>query len=290
MAVRRAVLEALAADKTQCGMAEGDSRSCPDDDRNHNKQTINMTISRDVKRLTAVAARAALAAVLSLTVLLPVRGAGEETRVNAEPIYPVRERMEVTSLDGTWRFKLVEGLEVPAEWLAPGFDDGSWAGIGVPGTWETQGFKTPEYGTRLGEWTGVYRRSFAYRPEWAGRRVVLRLDGVAQGCRIYVNGHEAGEWGSSFTMCQTDITRWLREGENKLCIVVNTRSRAWKFDTFDAWTFCGITRSVELFSVSPRGFLRDVRFVSTVGQDNSADKCFAFRSLPYVKGAYKTLE
>lgn len=290
MAVRMAVLEALAADKTQCWMAEVDSRSCPDDDRNHNKQTINMTISREVKRLTAVAARAALAAVLALTALLPVRGAGEETRVNAEPIYPVRERMEVTSLDGTWRFKLVEGLEVPSEWLAPGFDDGDWAGIGVPGTWETQGFKTPEYGTRLGEWTGVYRRSFAYRPEWAGRRVVLRLDGVAQGCRIYVNGHEAGEWGSSFTMCQTDITRWLREGENKLCIVVNTRSRAWKFDTFDAWTFCGITRSVELFSVSPRGFLRDVRFVSTVGQDNSADKCFAFRSLPYVKGAYKTLE
>jgi|GEM_PF-802503 len=230
-----------------------------------------MTIFNDTKKLINCAVGILLAACAAAMSALPALGAGEEMRFSHEPIYPVRERMEVTSLDGTWRFKLAKGLEVPPEWLAPGFDDSRWAGIAVPGTWETQGFKAPEYGTRLGEWTGVYRRSFAYRPEWRGRRVVLRLDGVAQGCRIYVNGHEAGEWGSSFTMCQTDITRWLSDGENKLCIVVNTRSRAWKFDTFDAWSFCGITRSVELFSVSPRGFLRDVRFVSNVGPDNSAN-------------------
>lgn len=60
--------------------------------------------------------------------------------------YPVRERMITKSLNGTWKFKIVEGLSIPAEysgWENPEFDVNQWDNIIVPGNWETQGFKMP---------------------------------------------------------------------------------------------------------------------------------------------------
>ena len=98
--------------------------------------------------------------------------------VNARQYYPVRDRLEVTSLDGTWQFKLDNTSE--------------WRTIQVPGNWETQGVKRPEYGRRLSAMTGIYQRTFDFREEWRGKDVVLRLDGVQHGFRVFVNGQEAG--------------------------------------------------------------------------------------------------
>ena len=43
----------------------------------------------------------------------------------ARKIYPKRDRLFTTSLDGTWAFKLVKGLDTPDEmkgWNEPGYD------------------------------------------------------------------------------------------------------------------------------------------------------------------------
>ena len=98
--------------------------------------------------------------------------------LNAQTYYPVRDRMEVTSLDGTWQF-LLKG-------------DNQWRTIQVPGNWETQGVKAPEYGRRLSSMTGIYQRTFDYSDDWRGRDVVLRFDGVQHGFTVYVNGQTAG--------------------------------------------------------------------------------------------------
>lgn len=177
--------------------------------------------------------------------------------VRAQQYFPVRDRMDVTSLDGTWQFK---------------FQDASdWRTIQVPGNWETQGIKTPEYGRRLSAMTGIYRRTFHFREEWRNRDVVLRLDGIQHGFTAYVNGQAVGSGHSGHTMHQFCVTPYLKAGENELRIDVSTHSDYWLFDVCDAWSLTGIKRSVELFSVPKEASLSDVVFTSKVNQDNSAD-------------------
>ena len=190
-----------------------------------------------------------------LTALLTILWAA--LGVVAQQYYPVRDRLEVTNLDGTWQFQL-QG-------------DADWRTIQVPGNWETQGVKAPEYGRRLSPMTGTYRRTFNFQDDWRGRDVVLRLDGVQHGFTAYVNGQEVGSGHSGHTMHQFCVTPYLKEGQNEIRIDVTTHSDFWLFDVCDAWSLTGIKRSVELFSVPKEGSLADVIFTSKVNADNSAD-------------------
>ena len=192
-----------------------------------------------------------------MTILLCMIGLLSFLAGYAQQYYPVRDRLEVTSLDGTWQFQL-QG-------------ESNWRTIQVPGNWETQGVKKPEYGRRLSSMTGVYRRTFVFREEWRDKDVVLRLDGVQHGFTAYVNGQDVGSGHSGHTMHQFLITPYLKEGQNEMRIEVTTHSDYWLFDVCDAWSLTGIKRSVELFSVPKDGSLADVIFTSKVNSDNSAD-------------------
>lgn len=176
---------------------------------------------------------------------------------DAQQFYPVRDRMEVTNLDGTWQLRLEDSDE--------------WHTVRVPGNWETQGIKVPEYGRQLSEVKGVYKREFYYQEEWKGREVILRLDGVQHGFTAYVNGHEVGSGHSGHTMHQFCVTPFLQEGSNEIELRVSTHSQYWLFDVCDAWSLTGIKRSVELFSVPRPGNLNDIVFTSKVAADNSAE-------------------
>lgn len=175
----------------------------------------------------------------------------------AQQFYPVRNRLEVTNLDGTWQF-LMNG-------------DNEWRELKVPGNWETQGVKMPEYGRDLSELNGRYRRTFEWQEQWHGREVVLRLDGVLYGFKVFVNGHKVGSGHSGHTMHQFIITSFLNKGRNEISIEASTHSKYWLFDVCDAWSLTGIQRSVEIFSVPKEASLADVIFTSKVLKDNSAD-------------------
>ncbi len=188
-------------------------------------------------------------------------------------IYPKRDRLCTTSLDGTWRFKLVKGLATPEElagWEKPGYDVSGWDPIDVPGNWETQGFKSPQYGNQIDEMAGFYVRDFNWNYRWEGQRVILRFDGVLFGYEVWVNGEYVGRWGSAYNLAQWDITEKLVKGRNTIAVKVMTRSRAWLFDTNDCWCIAGIQRSVELFTV-PNDHFGDIVF-RTTGIENGAAK------------------
>lgn len=195
------------------------------------------------------------------------------TMTHERKFYPVRERLSTMSLNGTWKIQVFEGLEIPTHlktWKESNYNDASWNDIKVPGNWETQGLKVPEYGVEIAEYTGLYRKSFNYQPSWKGKNVILRFDGVHFSYEVFVNGQKAGQWGSAYNLCQFDITRYLySDKKNTLCVKVTSRSMGWKFDTNDCWGLIGITRDVELFTVN-NTYLEDVTFVSDVTTDLDA--------------------
>ena len=174
----------------------------------------------------------------------------------AERVYPVREAGEVMSLDGAWSMTLVRnGVERPDSVLKT---EGE---ISVPGNWETQGWKVPQYGNQIQDLTGVYRRKFAWNERWAGRKVMLRFDGVLFGYDVEINSKSiARNVTSAFNLHQFDITDALKEGENEIVVTVRTRARGWLFDTNDCWCLAGIFRSVEIFSVPKDGWIEDITF------------------------------
>ncbi len=127
---------------------------------------------------------------------------------------------EVVSLDGQWRFALLQAVEdTPASFPQPGFDDSAWSDIAVPGNWTMQGFAQPHYTNVVLPFspavpplvprenpTGLYRTSFPVPPAWAGRRVVLQFGGVENCFSVWVNGAPVGFGKDSRLPSAFDIT------------------------------------------------------------------------------------
>ncbi len=187
-------------------------------------------------------------------------------------IWPVTDRTQAISLNGTWDLKVTEGTSsdsiVPAK-------DSSWKTIPVPGCWEVYGFCKPTY-KKAEPLTGYYRTAFSVPKEWRGRRTVLRFDGVLYGYDLWINGKYAGKWRSGYNTALFDITPYLDKGETQeLAMRVITRFPGSDFDYNDDWAPSGIFRDVTLFSV-PETHLADFRLETKAIQGNTDTMRFDF--------------
>jgi beta-galactosidase len=185
-------------------------------------------------------------------------------------------------LDGVWRFMLLAnpgddcgsgtaalGLD-PPEWAAPVCDAADWAELNVPGTWTRQGFDKPHYTNVQMPFqaepprapqnnpTGLYRRSFTLPQTWKGRRVVFHL-GSAESCAIiYINGLLVGAGKDTRLPSEYDITPFLKEGENILCVKVVRYGDASYIEDQDQWWYGGIHRSVFLYATEAC-YIKDIK-------------------------------
>ena len=127
----------------------------------------------------------------------------------------------VLSLNGEWDF----------EWKArPDTNETKSAKIAVPGCWQLQGEYDPPLYTNYSyphvnnpphimeapptnftqyvyrNPVGTYRRTFEVPKAWAGRRIVLRFNGIASAFFVRMNGTEVGYarravWHRSYLLC-----------------------------------------------------------------------------------------
>jgi len=228
--------------------------------------------------------------------LLPFPSAKDAlTDAIAGPEFRIPERNEYyQSLDGVWRFKLLKnpmddsgaataGFDVP-EWAAPSYDTADWAELKVPGTWTRQGFDKPHYTNVQMPFqaepphapednpTGLYRRSFTLPSSWKNRREALHL-GSAESCAIiYVNGLFAGAGKDTRLPSEYDITPFLEDGENILCIKVIRYSDASYIEDQDQWWYGGIHRSVFLYATEAC-YIKDIKALPGFVEAKDGDAC-----------------
>ncbi len=90
----------------------------------------------------------------------------------------------IVRLDGTWRFAVGDAPER----ARPDFDDGSWAKIDVPATWQDEGYQ---------DYTGFawYRKTFAMPDGYEQQHLVLSLGRIDDTDEVFVNGHRVGGLG-----------------------------------------------------------------------------------------------
>jgi beta-galactosidase len=119
----------------------------------------------------------------------------------------------IVNFNRDWRFRLgdMPGADQPL------FDDSGWENIGLPHSFSTPYFMSPDFYIGYG-W---YRKHFLLDRSFKGKRIFLEFEAVFQEAQVYVNGQSIGEHKGGYTGFSIDITRALKDGDNIVSIKVN---------------------------------------------------------------------
>ncbi len=171
----------------------------------------------------------------------------------------------VISLDGTWKFKLVNNPALrPMDFYRNEFDSRTWDTIRVPSNWQTQGYDSyiftdveypippdPPYVPADFNPVGSYIRNFELPEDWSGEAIYLRFGAVNSFFYCWVNGQYAGFSKDSKTPAEFDISRLLKKGKNSIALQVFRFSDGTYLEGQDMWKLSGIERSVLLIRRPP---------------------------------------
>ena len=148
-------------------------------------------------------------------------------------------RQPVICLNGDWQFKFS--------------DKHPWTSIRVPGEAAMQGFAIEH------DRPFYYRKQFTVPADFAGKRIILRFDGVYSHAVLSVNGQKIREHHGGFTRWETDITPYVKTGKkNNLQLQVTDRLDDISYAAgYAHHPIGGILRDVTLFAL-PSSHLYDV--------------------------------
>ncbi len=210
------------------------------------------------------------------------------------------------SLDGRWKFYYSPSPGArPGNFWQEGYDDSHFGSISVPGHIELQGFGQVQYINTLYPWdghaelrppqidwehtsVGSYVRYFDLSPGLKGKKVRISFQGAEQAIFVFLNGHFVGYAEDSFTPSEFDLSPYIREKGNRLCVELWQRSSAAWIEDQDFFRFSGLFRSVYLYAV-PEVHIEDLWIMASLQKDfkegrlkfrirlSDPDKAFGFQ-------------
>ena len=186
-------------------------------------------------------------------------------------------------LNGNWKFEYYQRPEdVPEGFESPDRDISKLEDIKVPGVVELQGHGIPQYVNVQYPWDGyerldppeipsrhnptsIYHREIELETD---TRTIIRFLGVQTAMELHVNGSFVGYTEDSFTPHEFDITKYLKDGKNRITVRVFFFSTASWLEDQDYWRFSGIFRPVEIIQ-APDGYIEDVDTKAILNDDFS---------------------
>ena len=204
-----------------------------------------------------------------------------------------KECKEIVSLDGQWLFHWSKDPESrPADFYREDFNVSSWDKITVPGCWQLQGFGKPIYMNMqypfhrdrpnvMGEpdknWyaydhrnpVGSYVTFVDVTEEMLSKNLILHFGGVHSAMYVWVNGQKVGYSQNSMSPAEFDVTKYMREGKNKLAVEVYRWSDGSYLECQDMWRLSGIFREVQLW-VRPQVHIADYKVEAVPNADFSS--------------------
>ncbi len=204
----------------------------------------------------------------------------DDPSANAENRLPARTFLpregDVVLLDGIWSFAWEGSSDGPIATRVPS-ETATPFSIDVPSCVETRGWGVPHYvnieyphpmtppkiDPKYNP-TMLYRRSFTVPEAWKGRRVILRFEGVASCCEVWINGRKVGYFEDARLPSEFDVTSLVSFGEGR-GNTLEARVRKWCDGSYaedqDMIRYAGIFRSVKLYAEAPDG-ITDFSFVT----------------------------
>lgn len=186
------------------------------------------------------------------------------------------------SLNGTWKFYWQMGIDnEPKSFYESDFDDSNWDDTQVPSVWQLNGYGKPIYLcsfeppqvsiiksqipkiSHKNNEIGIYRRKFVLPENFKDRKIILHFGAVKSAMYLYINGKYVGYSQGSMTPAQFDITDYLNDGENSVCVRVMRFSDATYIENQDMWQFSGIYREVYIVA-EPKINIDDIYACATL--------------------------
>lgn len=144
--------------------------------------------------------------------------------------------MQKISLNSSWKFRKLPGLAL--DHLPAVLPDGAWEDVSLPHTWYRD--DDPYQGL------AVYEKSIAVNPAW--QKVFLSFDGADQRCRVFVNGHFAGEHRGGYARFRLPVpTAAMGDDTWRIQVFLENSANEDIAPSFGDFTvFGGLYRSVDL--------------------------------------------
>ena len=168
------------------------------------------------------------------------------------------------SLDGTWKFNWhKKPAGKPEGFFKENYDVSDWDNIKVPGNWEIQSYgvpiytnityphpANPPYISHDDNPVGCYVREFDIPQLWKDRRVYLHFESGLTAMYIWINGQFVGYSEVTKSPTEFDITRYIKQGKNKIAIEGYRWSDGAYLEDQDFWRLSGFDRSIYLYSTN----------------------------------------
>ncbi|WP_299551377.1 glycoside hydrolase family 2 TIM barrel-domain containing protein [Seonamhaeicola sp.] len=164
------------------------------------------------------------------------------------------------SLNGDWKFKWVaKPSEASDDFQKDTFDASKWDDIEVPSNWEMRGYGIPIYTNSTYPFfndfpyinhhdnpVGHYIKTFNIDESWSDKDITLHFGGVSSAFYVWVNGKFVGYSEDTRLPSEFDITKHLKQGENKVAVKVYRWCDGSYLEAQDHWRMSGIEREVYL--------------------------------------------
>lgn len=190
-----------------------------------------------------------------------------------DPFGPREESSRFLLLNGEWEFNYYDSIVD----LEDDFTDVEFKStIPVPSNWQLYGFDKPQYTNVVYPIpfdppfvpddvpVGVYRRTFEYKSDGMNR--FLCFEGVDSCLYLYVNGKFVGFSEVSHHTSEFDITGYLSEGNNTICVAVLKWCDGTYLEDQDKIRLSGIFRDVYILS-RPAAHLFDYAIKTSLNSD-----------------------
>ncbi len=193
-------------------------------------------------------------------------------------------RSQSVSLNGMWKMAYSKRIaDRPIDFYKTDYPISDFYDIVVPGHAELQGFGGIQYVNTQYPWDGLadlnppeidpedspvlsYVTFFDLPEMFADKRVCINFCGVEQAFTLYLNGEYVGFSQDSFTPAHFDLTPFIKEKDNRLCVEVYKRTCFGWMEDQDFFRFSGIFRDVILYA-KPKIHIEDLFVIPTVDEN-----------------------
>lgn len=186
-----------------------------------------------------------------------------------------REKSDrIQMLNGEWKFKYYNSvLDLKERFFEADYEEKDYDTVKVPGVWQNYGYDAHQYTNTMYPFPfdppyvpienpcGAYIWEFYYEKEEKAPQVYVNFEGVDSCFYVWLNGAYVGYSQVSHSTSEFDVTEVLKEGKNRLAVLVLKWCDGSYLEDQDKFRMSGIFRDVYLLK-RPEQFIFDY-FVTT---------------------------